>query len=65
MITAQDFAKKKKVSIKVARSRLAELEAEGLMRKKIGPSGLYLYYEVKPMNIKWHDPFNRIERRLR
>jgi ribosomal protein S25 len=63
MMTAQEFAKKKKVSIKVARSRLAELESEGLMRKKIGPSGLHLYYEVKPMCIKWHDPFNRIGRK--
>ena len=59
MITAQEWAKKKKVSIKVARNRLAELEYEGLMRKKIGPSGTHLYYEVKPMAIKWHDPFNK------
>lgn len=64
MITAQEWAKKKKVSIKVARNCLAELEAEGLMRKKVGPSGIHLYYEVKPIAIKWHDPFNRIERGL-
>lgn len=62
MMTAQEFAKKKKMSIKMARNRLKVLEADGLMRKQIGPSGLHLYYEVKPMCIKWHDPFNRIER---
>ena len=64
MFTVRDFARAKKVSLKVARTRLENLAAKGLMRRMRGPNNLYLYYEVKPMQIKWHDPFNRIERGL-
>lgn len=60
MLTVRDFARAKKVSLKVARTRLENLEAKGLMRRMRGPNNLYLYYEVKPMQIKWHDPFNKI-----
>ena len=62
MMTVRDFAKAKKVSLRVARTRLENLEAKGLMRRLRGPNNLYLYYETKPVEIRWHDPFNRIER---
>jgi hypothetical protein len=64
MFTVRDFAKAKKVSLRVARTRLENLEAKGLMRRLRGPNNLYLYYETKPVPVKWHDPFNRIERGL-
>ena len=63
MITLKDYAKKKKLSIKMARAQLDKKMEEGLMQRKRGPSNLYLYYEVIPMDIRWHDPFNKIERR--
>lgn len=60
MMTVRDFAREKKVSLKVARTRLENLEAKGLMRRLRGPNNLYLYYETKPVPVKWHDPFNKI-----
>lgn len=63
MITLKDYAKKKKLSIKMARMQLEKKMEEGLMQRKRGPNNLYLYYEVIPMDIRWHDPFNKIERR--
>jgi hypothetical protein len=59
MMTAKDYAKKKKISLRAARSRLDEFVHEGKMQKKRGPSNLYMYYEVNPSNFRWHDPFNR------
>ena len=63
MISLKDYAKKKKLSIKMARIQLEKKMEEGLMQRKRGPNNLYLYYEVIPMDIRWHDPFNKIERR--
>lgn len=63
MISIKDFAKKKKISLKAARSRLDRQVEAGLMIKKRGPSNMFLYYEVVPMTYKWHDPFNLIGRR--
>jgi len=64
MMTIKDFAKKKKISLKAARSRLDRQVEAGLMMKKRGPSNMYLYYDAVPAVVyKWHDPFNLIERR--
>ena len=63
MISLKDYAKKKKISLKMARMQLEKKMEEGLMQRKRGPNNLYLYYEVIPMDIRWHDPFNKIERR--
>ena len=63
MMTLKGYAKKKKISIKMARMQLEKKMEEGLMQRKRGPNNLYLYYEVIPMDIRWHDPFNKIERR--
>ena len=65
MMTIKDFAKKKKISLKAARSRLDRQVEAGVMAKKKGPANMFLYYEVVPTTIKWHDPFNLIERGLR
>lgn len=64
MITAQEFARKKKVSLRVARRRLEEQVKKGLMQRKKGPSNLYLYCEVPLMNFRWHDPFNRCKHEM-
>ena len=63
MMTIKDFAKKKKISLKAARSRLDRQVEAGVMAKKKGPSNMFLYYEVEPKTYKWHDPFNLIGRR--
>ena len=64
MMTIKDFAKKKKISLKAARSRLDRQVEAGLMIKKRGPSNMFLYYDAVPaVTYKWHDPFNLIERR--
>lgn len=63
MMTIKDFAKKKKISMKMARHRLERLVEEGLMQRKKGPCNVYLYYDVVPTTFRWHDPFNLIERR--
>ena len=63
MMTIKDFAKKKKISLKAARSRLDRQVEAGLMIKKRGPSNMFLYYDAVPVAYKWHDPFNLIERR--
>ena len=59
MMTLKGYAKKKKISIKMARMQLEKKIESGLMQRKRGPNNLYLYYEVIPMDIRWHDPFNR------
>ena len=63
MMTLKDYAKKKKISLKAARSRLDRQVEAGVMAKKKGPSNMFLYYEVVPVTYKWHDPFNLIGRR--
>ncbi len=63
MMTIKDFAKKKKISMKMARHRLERQVEEGLMQRKKGPCNVYLYYDVIPTTFRWHDPFNLIERR--
>ena len=63
MMTIKDFAKKKKISLKAARSRLDRQVEAGVMAKKRGPSNMFLYYDVVPVTYKWHDPFNLIGRR--
>jgi hypothetical protein len=63
MITIKEYAKKHKISMRAARWQLEDKMRRGLMDRKRGPSNLYLYYEVIPMDIRWHDPFNKIERR--
>ena len=63
MMTIKDFAKKKKISLKAARSRLDRQVEAGSMARKRGPNNLYLYYDVVPTTFRWHDPFNLIERR--
>ena len=65
MMTIKDFAKKKKISLKAARSRLDRQVEAGLMIKKRGPANMFLYYDAVPVTHKWHDPFNLIERGLR
>ena len=63
MMTIKDFAKKKKISMKAARSRLDRQVEAGLMTRRRGPSNMFVYYDVIPTTVKWHDPFNLIERR--
>jgi len=63
MMTIKDFAKKKKISMKMARHRLERQVEEGLMQRKKGPCNVYLYYEITPRTFRWHDPFNLVERR--
>ena len=63
MMTIKDFAKKKKISLKAARSRLDRQVEAGVMAKKRGPSNMFLYYDAVPVTYKWHDPFNLIGRR--
>jgi hypothetical protein len=63
MITIKEYAQQKKISMKAARCRLDRQVKAGVMAKKRGPSNLHLYYEVTPMNFRWHDPFNLGERR--
>ena len=65
MMTIKDFAKKKKISMKAARSRLDRQVEAGLMTRKRGPANMFVYYDVIPMTFKYHDPFNLIERGLR
>lgn len=62
MITIKDFARDKKISPKAARSRLDRMVEQGLMVKRKGSKAQFIYEKVKPIKIKWHDPFNRIER---
>ena len=62
MMTIKDFAKKKKISMKMARHRLERQVEEGLMQRKKGPCNVYLYYDVIPTTFRLNDPFNLIER---
>jgi hypothetical protein len=59
MITLKDYAKKKKISLKMARMQLEKKMEEGVMARKRGPANMFLYYDVIPMTVRWHDPFNR------
>jgi hypothetical protein len=59
MISLKDYAKKKKISMKMARMQLDKKIEEGVMARKRGPANMFLYYDVIPMTVKWHDPFNR------
>ena len=59
MISLKDYAKKKKLSMKMARAQLDKKIEEGVMARKRGPANMFLYYDVIPMTVRWHDPFNR------
>ena len=59
MISLKDYAKKKKISMKMARAQLDKKIEEGVMARKRGPANMFLYYDVIPMTFKYHDPFNR------
>jgi hypothetical protein len=59
MISLKAYAKKKKISMKMARVQLDKKIEEGVMARKRGPANMFLYYDVIPMTVKWHDPFNR------
>ena len=65
MTTIKDFAREKKISPKAARSRLDRMVERGLMVRRRGLRAEFTYHEVQPVEVKWHDPFNRIERGLR
>jgi predicted ArsR family transcriptional regulator len=64
MVTIKDFAREKKISPKAARNRLDRLVERGLMVRKRGLRAEFVYQAVQPVEIRWHDPFNRIERGL-
>ena len=65
MITIKDFAREKKISFKAARGRLDRMVERGLMVRRRGLRAEFTYEVVQPVEVKWHDPFNRIERGLR
>ena len=64
MITIKDFAREKKISPKAARGRLDRMVERGLMVKRRGLRAEFIYEEVQPAEVRWHDPFNRIDRGL-
>ena len=59
MISLKDYAKKKKISLKMARMQLDKKIEDGVMARKRGPANMFLYYDVIPITVRWHDPFNR------
>jgi hypothetical protein len=61
MITIREYAQQNNISLKMARHRLESQVKHGTMIKKRGRE--YMYFETTPMTIRWHDPFNLIERR--
>jgi DNA-binding Lrp family transcriptional regulator len=61
--TIKDFAREKKISPKAARSRLDRMVERGLMVKRRGLRAEFVYQAVQPVEVRWHDPFNLIERR--
>ena len=65
MVTIKDFAREKKISPKAARSRLDRMVDQGLMVRRRGLRAEFVYQAVQPVEVRWHDPFNRIERGLR
>lgn len=64
MMTIKDFAKKKKISMKKARVLLEKKMEDGSMARKRGPANMYLYYDVVPTTVRWHDPFNRCKNEM-
>ena len=60
MITIREYAQQNNISLKMARHRLEKQVEEGTMIKKRGRE--YMYFETTPMTIRWHDPFNLVER---
>lgn len=60
MITHKEYAIQQNLTLKQARTELDRKVANGLMVRKRG-KGFYLYYDTT--HFKWHDPFNKIERR--
>jgi uncharacterized protein (DUF1015 family) len=60
MITHQEYAKQNNLTIKQARTQLDQKIADGQMVRK-RQKGFYIYCET--MTFRWHDPFNKIERK--
>ena len=60
MITIREYAQQNNISLKMARHRLESQVKQGTMIKKRGRE--YMYFETTPMTIRWHDPFNLVER---
>ena len=65
MVTIKDFAREKKISPKAARGRLDRMVERGLMVRRRGLRAEFVYQAAQPVEVRWHDPFNRIERGLR
>jgi hypothetical protein len=59
MMTVMQYAKKNKISENSARKRLERKVKLGYMVRIRGDDHKYVYYD-KPAEIRWHDPFNRI-----
>lgn len=64
MITVREYATKQKISENSARKRLERKVKLGYMRRMRGSDHKYVYYD-KPPEMKWHDPFNLINRKLK
>jgi hypothetical protein len=62
MMTVAQYAKKQKISENSARKRLERKVKLGYMRRMRGPDHKYVYFD-KPPEMKWHDPFNLINRK--
>ena len=60
MVTIKDFAREKKISPKAARGRLDRMVERGLMVRRRGLRAEFTYEAVQPVEVKWHDPFNKI-----
>ena len=62
MMTVAQYAKKQKISENSARKRLERKVKLGYMVRIRGADHKYAYYD-KPVEIRWHDPFNLINRK--
>jgi hypothetical protein len=59
MITVEQYAKKRKISVRTARKQLDRKVDKGEMERQKGPNNSYVYYTPTYQNFRWHDPFNK------
>lgn len=62
MMTVREYANQQKISENSARKRLERKVKLGYMRRMRGPDHKYVYFD-KPPEMKWHDPFNLVDRK--